>query len=87
MLAGALASTASVPCDLSHRRLSASARSRSWITGDTSFRMMSTELKPHPDTPDDFLWETYLTAAKDEDESRPKNWEGNTTGILTFVCI
>ena len=33
----------------------------------------------------DFIWETYLKASEDEDKARPKNWEGSTTGILTFV--
>ena len=36
--------------------------------------------------PEEFIWKTYLRASKDEDEIRPKNWEGSTTGILTFVC-
>lgn len=35
--------------------------------------------------PGDLFWDTYLKAAKHEDEARPKNWEGSTTGILTFV--
>ena len=35
----------------------------------------------------DFIWDTYLKASKDEDEARPKNWEGSTTGILTFVRL
>ena len=37
------------------------------------------------DKAQDFIWDTYLKASKDEDEARPKNWEGSTTGILTFV--
>ena len=35
--------------------------------------------------PVDILWDTYLRASKDEDATRPKNWEGSTTGIPTFV--
>ena len=33
------------------------------------------------------LLSTYLSAAKDEDATRPKDWEGSTGGILTFVRI
>lgn len=47
--------------------------------------MSSTENRPKYREPDGFIWDTYLKAAKDEDEARPKNWEGSTTGILTFV--
>ena len=35
----------------------------------------------------DILLSTYLSAAKDEDATRPKDWEGSAGGILTFVCI
>ncbi|KZV69385.1 hypothetical protein PENSPDRAFT_486002 [Peniophora sp. CONT] len=35
----------------------------------------------------DFFWQTYLDASKAEDEARPKNWEGSTTGILTFTGL
>lgn len=42
--------------------------------------------KPQYAKPEDFIWDTYLKASKDEDTARPKNWEGSTTGILTFVC-
>ena len=31
------------------------------------------------------FWETYLEAARDEDEARPKDWDENTGSILTFV--
>ncbi|VDC05020.1 unnamed protein product [Peniophora sp. CBMAI 1063] len=37
--------------------------------------------------PEDLIWDTYLKAAQREDEARPKNWEGNTTGILTFTGL
>ncbi|VDC05919.1 unnamed protein product [Peniophora sp. CBMAI 1063] len=43
--------------------------------------------KPEYDQPEDFIWDTYLKASKDEDEARPKNWEGSTTGILTFTGL
>ena len=46
---------------------------------------MSTQEKPKYDRAEDFIWDTYLKASKDEDAARPKNWEGSTTGILTFV--
>lgn len=36
-------------------------------------------------TDQDKFWGTYLRAMKDEDEARPKDWEGNTGSILTFV--
>ncbi|KZV67939.1 hypothetical protein PENSPDRAFT_552089, partial [Peniophora sp. CONT] len=32
-------------------------------------------------------WETYLEAARDEDESRPRDWDGNTGSILTFTGL
>lgn len=38
-----------------------------------------------PDDPTSIIWATYLDAAHEEDQARPKNWEGNTGGILTFV--
>ncbi|VDC05022.1 unnamed protein product [Peniophora sp. CBMAI 1063] len=41
----------------------------------------------HYEKPGDFIWDTYLKAAKAEDEVRPKNWEGSTTGILTFTGL
>ena len=46
---------------------------------------MSAENKSRYEKPEDLIWDTYLKAAKGEDEARPKNWEGSTTGILTFV--
>ena len=46
---------------------------------------MYAQEKPKYDAPEDFIWDTYLKASKGEDEARPKNWEGSTTGILTFV--
>ena len=48
---------------------------------------MASDEKPHYEKPVDFIWDTYLKASKAEDEARPKNWEGSTTGILTFVRI
>ena len=33
----------------------------------------------------DKFWGTYLRSMKDEDEARPKDWDGNTGSILTFV--
>ncbi|KZV67143.1 hypothetical protein PENSPDRAFT_63465 [Peniophora sp. CONT] len=48
---------------------------------------MSTDNDPKKDKPEDFFWQTYLDASKDEDEARPKNWEGSTTGILTFTGL
>ncbi|VDC05021.1 unnamed protein product [Peniophora sp. CBMAI 1063] len=39
------------------------------------------------DNPEDVIWDTYLKASKHEDETRPKNWEGSTTGILTFTGL
>ena len=50
---------------------------------------MSTQEKSSCEDPADVIWSTYLDAACDEDKTRPKNWEGNTGGILTFVrnCI
>lgn len=35
----------------------------------------------------DKFWGTYLRAMKDEDEARPKDWDGNTGSILTFVRV
>ena len=46
---------------------------------------MSEEEYPRYQEAEGFIWNTYLEASKDEDEARPKNWEGSTTGILTFV--
>lgn len=37
-------------------------------------------------TPQDKFWATYLRVMKDDDEARPKDWDGNTGSILTFVC-
>ena len=37
--------------------------------------------------PLDEFWEKYLEAMKHEDETRPHDWEGHTTGILTFVRV
>ncbi|KZV67148.1 hypothetical protein PENSPDRAFT_584418, partial [Peniophora sp. CONT] len=48
---------------------------------------MSAEEKPEFENPEDFIWDTYLKGSKDEDEARPKNWEGSTTGILTFTGL
>lgn len=36
-------------------------------------------------TPMDKFWGTYLRSMKDEDEARPKDWDGSTGSILTFV--
>ena len=36
-------------------------------------------------TPLDKFFGTYLRSMKDEDEARPKDWDGNTGSILTFV--
>ena len=33
-------------------------------------------------TPADKFWGTYLRAMKDEDEARPKDWDGNTGQAL-----
>lgn len=33
------------------------------------------------------FWGTYLRAMQDEDEARPKDWDGNTGSILTFVRV
>ncbi|KZV65230.1 hypothetical protein PENSPDRAFT_756695 [Peniophora sp. CONT] len=38
-------------------------------------------------TPQDKFWGTYLRAMKDEDEARPKDWDGNTGSILTFTGL
>ena len=38
-------------------------------------------------TPLDKFWGTYLRSMKDEDEARPRDWDGNTGSILTFVRI
>ena len=35
--------------------------------------------------PDEKFWATYLQVMKDEGEARPKDWDGNTGSILTFV--
>ncbi|KZV67136.1 hypothetical protein PENSPDRAFT_584394, partial [Peniophora sp. CONT] len=48
---------------------------------------MSTKDQLQYEKPEDFIWDTYLKASKDEDEARPKNWEGSTTGILTFTGL
>ena len=36
-------------------------------------------------SPEERFWGTYLRAMKDEDEERPRDWDGNTGSILTFV--
>ena len=33
----------------------------------------------------DKFWGTYARATKGEDEARPRDWDGNTGSILTFV--
>ncbi|KZV65219.1 hypothetical protein PENSPDRAFT_137251 [Peniophora sp. CONT] len=33
------------------------------------------------------FWGTYLRAMKDEDEARPRDWDGNTGNILTFTGL
>ncbi|KZV72652.1 hypothetical protein PENSPDRAFT_575790, partial [Peniophora sp. CONT] len=33
------------------------------------------------------FWKTYLEAARDEDEARPKDWDGTTGSILTFTGL
>ncbi|KZV65235.1 hypothetical protein PENSPDRAFT_587208 [Peniophora sp. CONT] len=38
-------------------------------------------------TSEDRFWATYLRAMKDEDETRPKDWDGNTGSILTFTGL
>ena len=38
-------------------------------------------------TPLDKFFGTYLRSMKDEDEARPKDWDGNTGSILTFVRL
>ena len=50
-----------------------------------TFIMSEAPKRPRYEDPGDFIYDTYLKASKDEDEARPKNWEGSTTGILTFV--
>ena len=37
--------------------------------------------------PLDKFFGTYLRSMKDEDEARPKDWDGNTGSILTFVRV
>ncbi|VDB92088.1 unnamed protein product [Peniophora sp. CBMAI 1063] len=36
---------------------------------------------------EDEFWSTYLEAAREEDEWRPKDWDGNTGSILTFTGL
>ena len=50
---------------------------------------MSTESKflRGDEDPTNVIWSTYLDAAKGVDQTRPKEWEGNTGGILTFVRV
>ncbi|VDC05908.1 unnamed protein product [Peniophora sp. CBMAI 1063] len=48
---------------------------------------MSAFRTPSPDNPTNIIWSTYLDAAQDDDQARPKNWEGNTAGILTFTGL
>ncbi|KZV65220.1 hypothetical protein PENSPDRAFT_587206, partial [Peniophora sp. CONT] len=38
-------------------------------------------------TAQDKFWGTYLRSMEDEDEARPKDWDGNTGSILTFVRV
>ncbi|KZV70450.1 hypothetical protein PENSPDRAFT_631609, partial [Peniophora sp. CONT] len=38
-------------------------------------------------TPMDKFWGTYLRSMKDEDEARPKDWDGSTGSILTFTGL
>ncbi|KZV65233.1 hypothetical protein PENSPDRAFT_587204, partial [Peniophora sp. CONT] len=38
-------------------------------------------------TLEDKFFATYLRAMKDEDEARPKEWDGNTSSILTFTGL
>ncbi|KZV72654.1 hypothetical protein PENSPDRAFT_575893, partial [Peniophora sp. CONT] len=33
------------------------------------------------------FWKTYLDAARDEDEARPRDWDGTTGSILTFTGL
>ncbi|VDC03052.1 unnamed protein product [Peniophora sp. CBMAI 1063] len=35
----------------------------------------------------DKFWGTYLRSMKDEDEARPRDWDGNTGSILTFTGL
>ena len=37
--------------------------------------------------PTEVFYETYLEAQRDEDEAGPKDWDGNTGSILTFVRV
>ncbi|VDC03056.1 unnamed protein product [Peniophora sp. CBMAI 1063] len=36
---------------------------------------------------EDKFWGTYLRTMKDEDEARPKDWDGSTGSILTFTGL
>ncbi|KZV65202.1 hypothetical protein PENSPDRAFT_690063 [Peniophora sp. CONT] len=38
-------------------------------------------------TEQDRFWGTYLRSMEDEDEARPKDWDGNTGSILTFTGL
>ena len=37
--------------------------------------------------PQSIFWQAYLDAVRDEDVTRPNDWEGNTGSILTFVRL
>ncbi|KZV65209.1 hypothetical protein PENSPDRAFT_587205, partial [Peniophora sp. CONT] len=37
--------------------------------------------------PLDTFWESYLDTARNEDEARPKDWDGTTGSILTFTGL
>lgn len=64
-----------------------SIRALSPIIKNTTYPAMASENGVHPEsrTSPDVIWSTYLDAAKTEDQMRPKDWEGSTSGILTFV--
>ncbi|KZV67919.1 hypothetical protein PENSPDRAFT_583182, partial [Peniophora sp. CONT] len=38
-------------------------------------------------SPEGKFWGTYLQAMRDEDEERPRDWDGNTGSILTFTGL
>ncbi|KZV60238.1 hypothetical protein PENSPDRAFT_718447, partial [Peniophora sp. CONT] len=48
---------------------------------------MSSDNEQREKLEDDLLWKTYLDAAKNEDRARLQNWDGSTTGILTFTGL
>ena len=62
--------------------------------------MSSTSLKPYVPAdeyvkddftgevdPEETFWQAYLNASREEDEAQPKDWEGDTGSILTFVRV